>query len=71
MRTRNTGVVSSNPTCVTIGVPLVRKVSGNQFIKSISLEKLRALFLVSATLEIEHATQFNIQEHPIVNQFLY
>ena len=37
--------------------PLVRKATGNHLMKSTSLETLRALFLVSATLEFEHATQ--------------
>ena len=36
---------------------LVRKATGNHVIKSNGLEKLRALSQVSATLEIEYATQ--------------
>ena len=42
---------------VIIKTPLVRKEIGNHFIKSTFLEKLRALSLVSAWLEIEYATQ--------------
>ena len=59
MRTHNTTVVSSNPARVTIKTPLTRKAKGNHLIKFTSLEKkLNALFLVSATLEIEHAMKF-------------
>ena len=54
----NTRVVSSNPTRARIITPLVRKAIGNQRINTISPEKFRALSLVSATLEIEHVTQF-------------
>ena len=50
---------SSIPPCVTIKTPLVRKGTGNQFIKiHFPRKRLRALSLVSATLEIEYATQF-------------
>ena len=57
-RVSNPGVVSSSPTPVTFKTPLVRKATGNHLIKSTSLVKrLRALFLVSATLEVEYATQ--------------
>ena len=38
-------------------MPLVRKPTGNHLMNSTSLEKLRALSLVSATLQIEYATQ--------------
>ena len=55
--TRKAGVVSSSPEGVTITTPLVRKATGSHLIKSNSLEKLRALSLVSATLEVEYATQ--------------
>ena len=55
MRTHNTGVAR-----VTIIRQLVRKVMGNHLIKSTSLEKLRAVSLVSAKLEIEYAMQLNI-----------
>ena len=34
VRTYNTGVVSSNPTRVTIKTPLARKATGNHLIKS-------------------------------------
>ena len=51
------GVVSSNPTRVIIKTPLA---TGNHLIKSTSLEKLRAVSLVSAKLEIEYAMQLNI-----------
>ena len=61
VRTHNTGFVSSNPKRVTMKMPLVRKVTVNHLMKSTSLEKLRALSLVSATLEIEYATQFLAQ----------
>ena len=37
---------------------LMRKASGNHLMNSTSLEKLRALSLVSATLKMEYATQF-------------
>ena len=37
---------------------LMRKATGNNLIKSISLMKLRALSLVSATLEIEYGMEF-------------
>ena len=57
MRTHNTGVVSSILPCVTLKTPSVRKATGNHLVNSISLEKLRALSLVSAKLEIEYATQ--------------
>ena len=50
------GVVSSNPTRVTIDIPLARKATENHLIKSTSL--FRALSLVSATPQIEYATQF-------------
>ena len=62
MQTHNTGGVSSIPPCVTFKTPLVRKAMGNHLIISTSLEKLRAQSLVSATLEIEYATQFNCFE---------
>ena len=55
MWTDNTAVVSSIHPCVTIKAPLVRKATGNHLIKSTSLEKLRVLSLISATLEIEYA----------------
>ena len=57
MQTHNIEVVSSIPQCVTFKTPLVRKATGNYLIHSTSLEKLRALSLVSAALEIEYATQ--------------
>ena len=57
MRTHNTGVVSSIPPSVTFNTPLVRKATRNHLMNSTSLEKLRALPLVSATLVIEYATQ--------------
>ena len=52
MRTHNIGVVSSITPCVTFQTPLVRKATGNHLMNSTSLEKLKALSLVSATLEI-------------------
>ena len=58
LRIHNTGVVSSNPAPATIKAPLVRKATGNHLMNSTSLENLRTLSLVSATLEIELATQF-------------
>ena len=39
MRTHKTGVVSSNPTRVTIKAPLMRKATGNHLIESTFLEK--------------------------------
>ena len=71
MRTHNTGVVSSIPPCVTFKTPLVRKATGNHLMKSISLEKLRALSLVSATLEIEHAMKLVSLLAASWYQFLY
>ena len=59
---RNTGVVSSIPPCVTFKTPLVRKATGNHLMNSSSQAKLRALPLVSATLEIEYATQVHFNE---------
>ena len=50
MQTHNTGVMM----CPT-KAPFVRKATGNHLMNSTSLEKLRALSLVSATLEIEYA----------------
>ena len=38
--------------------PWMRKARGNHVIKSTSLENLRALSLVSATLEVEYPTQY-------------
>ena len=61
MRTHNTGVVSSIPPFVTFKVPLVRMATGNHLMKSTSLDRLRALSLVSATLEIEYATQIALE----------
>ena len=60
MRTRNTGVVSSIPPCVTIKTLLVWKATGNHMNFTSLEKKLRALSLVSATLEIEYATQFSL-----------
>ena len=53
MRTHNTGVVSSIPPCVTFKTPLARKETQNRLMNA-TLEPS----LVSATLEIEYATQF-------------
>ena len=61
MRTHDTWAVSSTPTCVTVRMQLAMKAKGNHLIKSTSTEKLRALSLVSATLEIEYATQLDSQ----------
>ena len=58
MRTHNTGVFSWIPPCINFKTPLARKATGNHLMNSISLEKLRALSLVSATLEIKYAAQF-------------
>ena len=52
--------MSSNPTRVTIETPLMRKAAGNTSSNLFPSEKLRALSLVSATLEIEYATQLVI-----------
>ena len=38
-------------------IPLVRKATGNHLVISNSLEKLRALFLLSHTLQIKYATE--------------
>ena len=53
-RTHKAGVGSSIPAYVTMKTPLVWKATGNHLIKSTSLEKLRALSLVSTTLEIDN-----------------
>ena len=55
MRAHNAEVMGSNPTRVR--TPLVRKATGSHFIISTSLERLRALFLVTSTLEIGYTTQ--------------
>ena len=52
-----TGVVSSDPTRVTIETPLARKGTENHLMTSMFPRKGRALRLVSATLEIEYSTQ--------------
>ena len=44
-------VVSSNPPCVTINTPLVRKAVGNYLMKATSLEKAQSLVSGFATLE--------------------
>ena len=62
MWAQNTEVVSSIPPCVIFKMLLVRKATGNHRVNSTSLEKLRALSLVSATLEIEYATHLNGRE---------
>ena len=49
--------MGSNPTLVTIKTELARKATGNHLMKSTSLKELATLSLVSATLEIESATQ--------------
>ena len=49
--------VSSIPQCVTIKAPLVRKATGDHL--HFPRKNLRALFLVSATLEIEYAMRPN------------
>ena len=59
VRTHNTVVVSSIPPCITIKTPLARKATGNPLLKPTSLVKLSSLPLVSATLEIEYATQYS------------
>ena len=56
MQTHNTGIMSSNHACVGIKTLLVRKATGNHFIKSTSLEETQSP-LVSAKLEIECATE--------------
>ena len=57
MQTLNTGVVSSIPPCVTFKTPLMRTATVNHLMNSTFPEKLRALSLVSAALEIETAMQ--------------
>ena len=46
--------------CVTFKTPFVRKAMGNHLMNSTSLEKLRALSLVSAMFENEYAKQFSM-----------
>ena len=60
MWTHDTGFASSLPPRVTIEISLGKKATENHLIKSTSLEKLRAPSPVSATLQIEYATQFFI-----------
>ena len=69
MRTHNTWVFSSVPICVTMITPLVRKATGNYLMKSTSLENVRVMSLVSATLEIEYAMQarFRLRCHTWFN----
>ena len=43
--------------CATIKTPLARKAAGNHLVKVTFLDRLRAMSLVSATLEIEYGTQ--------------
>ena len=57
-QTRNPGVVSLMPPCLTIETPLVKEARGNHLIKSSSLEELRGLSLVFSTLKPEYATLF-------------
>ena len=57
MQTYNAGCVTLNPTHVTIKTPLVGKAMGNHLIKSTSLKKPRALFLISAMLEMVYAVE--------------
>ena len=59
MRTHNRRVVSSILSCVIFKTPLVRKATGSHLMNSTSLEKTQSL--VSATLEIEYATQYASQ----------
>ena len=56
-QTHSAGAVSLIPPYVTIKTPLVRKATGTTS-ESTSLEKLKTLSLVSATLEIKYAAQF-------------
>ena len=42
----------------TINTPMVRNATDNHLMNSTFLEKVNALSLVSATLEIKYATQF-------------
>ena len=55
VHTHKAGVVSSNPTCFTIKISLVRKATGNHLIIS-TLGKLRAL-VGWKSLEIEYSKQ--------------
>ena len=50
--------MSSSPARVTIKIPMAKKAMGDHLIESTSLQKAQSLSLVSATLEIEYATQF-------------
>ena len=61
MRTLNAGGVSSNPAPVTMKIPLAKKAMEDHLIVFTSLEKVRALSLVSAKLEIEYATRYYSQ----------
>ena len=63
MRNHNAGVVSSNPARVTIKARLLRNATANHLTKSTHLEKLGALFLVSATLKIEYPNQWKAREY--------
>ena len=57
MGTHNTGFVSLISPCATKKAPLMRKATGNHLLKSTFLEKAQYPVLVSATIEIEYATQ--------------
>ena len=54
VRSHNAGVIISNPARVTIKAPLSRTATGNHLVKFTSVQKLRALSLVSAPLDIEY-----------------
>ena len=52
---------SPNPARFTIKAPLLRKARGNHFIKSTSLESLKALYLASVKFQIKDVVQFNFR----------
>lgn len=59
VRTLNTGVKSSIPALLTIKTPLTSQSTGNTLIKSISLEETQSPVPVSATRQLDYATQLN------------
>ena len=67
MRIQSKGIVSSNPACVTIEIPQVRKATENHPTESTSLEKIQSPISYSAKLEIE----YDLQAHCFLNVKLF
>ena len=58
LRTHSAGVVSSNPARATIKTAIVRKAQATTSQSPFPWKGLGSLLRISATLEMEHATQF-------------